>query len=94
MPVSDPDPDSNPDSNPDPDPKLVPGRIRIRNICFGSETPHGTEFRVVLSSAEWFGTEFRGISVQRKSRNSFGINQLFRLFRLPRDNFFVGNCQP
>jgi hypothetical protein len=104
-------------------------------------------FRVVFSSAEWFGTEFlefyfcsternselfsfplKGfgrelwefasifgprngipscllfhgrvrngiprISVPRNSWNSVGNNHLFRLFRLPRNNFFVGNSQP
>ncbi len=77
---------------------------------------HGKEFRVVFSSAEVFGREFRefasifvqrngipncflfrgrvrnGIprfSVPRNSRNSVGNNHLFRLFRLPRNNFFV-----
>ncbi len=82
---------------------------------------HGTEFRVVFSSAEWFGTEFRdyasifvprneipscflfrgrvrnGIprgSVPRNSWNSVGKKQLFRLFCLPRNYFFVGNSQP
>jgi hypothetical protein len=44
---------------------------------------HGTEFRVVFSSAEGFGTEFREVSVPRNSRNSVGNNHLFRLFRLP-----------
>jgi hypothetical protein len=48
---------------------------------------HGTEFRVVFSSAEGFGTEFREFSVPRNSRNSVGNNHLFRLFRLPRNNF-------
>jgi hypothetical protein len=42
-------------------------------------------------SREWFGTEFRQFSVLRNSRNSVGINHLFRL---PRNNYFVGNCQP
>jgi hypothetical protein len=82
---------------------------------------HGTEFRVVFSSAEGFGTElydfasifvprngissyflFRGrvrngiprFSVPRNNRNSVGNNHLFRLFRLPRNYFFVGNSQP
>jgi hypothetical protein len=109
---------------------------------------HGTEFRVVVSSAEGFGREFREfasifvsrtefgvvfsfpegfgrefrefasifvprngipssflfhgrvrngiprVSVPRNSRNSVGNNHLFRLFRLPRNNFFVGNSQP
>ncbi len=48
---------------------------------------HGTEFRVVFSSAEGFGTEFREVSVPRNSRNSVGNNHLFRLFRLPRNYF-------
>ncbi len=55
---------------------------------------HDTEFRTFFSSAEQFGTEFREFSVPRNSRNSDGTNQFFRLFRLPRNNFFVGNCQP
>ncbi len=41
-----------------------------------------------------FGTEFRDFCIPQNSRNSVGINQFFRLFRLPRNNFFVGNCQP
>ncbi len=55
---------------------------------------HWTEFRVVFSSAEGFGTEFREFSVLRNSRNSVGSNQLFRQFRIPWNNFFVGNSQP
>jgi hypothetical protein len=55
---------------------------------------HGTEFRAFFSSAERFWTEFREFSVLRNSRSSAGTNQLFHLFRLPRNNFFVGNCQP
>jgi hypothetical protein len=55
---------------------------------------HGTEFRVVFSSAEGFGTEFREFSVRRNSRNSVRNNHLFRLFRLPHNYFFVGNSQP
>ncbi len=34
------------------------------------------------------------VSVPRNSRNSVGNNHLFRLFRLPRNYFFVGNSQP
>ncbi len=49
-----------------------------------------TEFQAFFSSAEWFGMEFREISVPRNSRNSARTNQLFRLFRRPRNNFFVG----
>jgi hypothetical protein len=98
---------------------------------------HGTECRVVFSSAEWFGTEFQGFAyifvprngtpscfllrgmvqdriprvcfyfcsiVQNSKhfsplwngseRNSARTNLLFRLFRLPRTNFLVRNCQP
>ena len=82
---------------------------------------HRTEFRVVFSSGEGFGTElwqfasifvprngipiyflFHGrvrngipsFSVPRNNRNSAGNNHLFRLFRLPRNYFFVGNSQP
>jgi hypothetical protein len=82
---------------------------------------YGKEFRVVFSSAEGFGTEFREyasifvprngipscflfsgrvrngipeVSVPRNSRNSVGNKHLFRLFRLPRNYFFVGNSQP
>jgi hypothetical protein len=51
----------------------------------------GTECRAFFSSAERFGESFY---LPRNSRNSAGTNQLFRLFRLPRNNFFVGNCQP
>ena len=34
------------------------------------------------------------VSVLRNSRNSAGNNHLFRLFRLPRNYFFVRNSQP
>jgi hypothetical protein len=53
----------------------------------------GTEFPAFLSSAEWFWTEFRVFSVLRKRRKSDGMNQHFRLFRVPRDNFFLGKWQ-
>ncbi len=43
---------------------------------------------------EGFRTGFREFSVLRNSRNSSGTNQLFRLFRLPRKIFFVGNANP
>ncbi len=45
------------------------------------------EFRVIFSSTEGFETELWGFSVPRNSRNSAGNNHLFRLFRLPRNNF-------
>ncbi len=40
----------------------------------------GTEFQVVFSSAEGFGTEFQDVSVPRNSQNSVGNNHLFRKF--------------
>jgi hypothetical protein len=51
-------------------------------------------FRVVFSSTEGFGTEFREFSVPRNSRNSVGNNHLFHLFRLPLNYFFVGIPYP
>jgi hypothetical protein len=45
-------------------------------------------------SAEWFGMEFREFSVRRNSQNSAGTNQLFRPFRLPRNNFFSVIANP
>jgi hypothetical protein len=50
---------------------------------------HGTEFRAFFFSAERFRMEFPEFSVLRNSRNSAGTNQLFHLFRLPQNNFFV-----
>ena len=47
---------------------------------------HGTEFGV--------GTEFRDFLFRGTTGNSVGKNHLFRLFRLPRNYFFVGNSQP
>ena len=68
---------------------------------------HGKEFRDfdsvfvqrngILSSFLFRGRVRNGIprfSVPRNSRNSVGNNHLFRLFRLPRNHFFVGNSQP
>jgi hypothetical protein len=55
---------------------------------------NGTEFRVVFSSAERVRNGIPRVSVPRNSRNSAGNNHLFRLFRFPRNNFFVGNSQP
>jgi hypothetical protein len=101
--------------------------VRLRNASeWNSENLllfllHGTEFRVVFSSAEWFRMEFqefasifvsqyRILSIfllcgmvrnriprvfcSAEQRSSFGTNQMFRLLRLPRNNFFVGNSQP
>jgi hypothetical protein len=50
---------------------------------------HGTEFRAFFSFSEWYGTEFREFCVPQNSRNFVGINQLFRLCYLPRNNFFL-----
>jgi hypothetical protein len=55
---------------------------------------HGTEFRAFFSSGERFRTEFREFYVLRKSGNSAGTNQLFRLFRLPRNNFLLETANP
>ena len=55
---------------------------------------HGKEFRAFVSSVERFGTEFREFSVPRNSRNSAGTNQLFRLIRLPRNNFLSEIANP
>jgi hypothetical protein len=55
---------------------------------------HGMKFWAFWSSAKWFGMEFWEFSVPRNSRNSVGTNHLFRLLRLPRNNFFVGNSKP
>jgi hypothetical protein len=50
---------------------------------------HGTEFRVVFSYSEGFGTEFREFFVSRNSRNSVGNMRLFHLFCLPRNYIFL-----
>ncbi len=55
---------------------------------------NGTEFRVVFSSVGRVRNGIPRFSVPRNSRNSVGNNHLFRLFRLPRNYFFVGNSQP
>ncbi len=51
-----------------------------------------TEFRAFFSSAERFGIP--RVFCSAEPRNSTGTDQLFRLFRLPRSNFLIGNCQP
>jgi hypothetical protein len=66
---------------------------RMRRISL-SDNGYRTEFLAFFSSAEWFGAEFREFSVPRNSQNSAGTKQLFRLFRLLWNNFFVRNCQP
>ena len=60
---------------------------------FASFLFHGTEFRVIFSSPEGFGTEFRDF-LFRETTGIPSDNHLFRLFRLPRNYFFVGNSQP
>ncbi len=55
---------------------------------------HSIEFLAFFSSVEWFGSEFREISVPRNSRNSAWTNQLFHLFRLPRNNFLSEIANP
>jgi hypothetical protein len=54
----------------------------------------GLEDITALNPVEWLRTEFRAFSVPRKRRNSDGMNQNFRLFRVPRNNFFLGKWQP
>jgi hypothetical protein len=39
-----------------------PAPANIIDTMFSSETCFGTEFRVVISSAEWFRTEFRAFA--------------------------------
>jgi hypothetical protein len=58
-------------------------------FCF-----HGTEFRVVFSSEEGFGMEFREVSVSRNSLNSIENNHLFWLFCLPRNYFLSEILNP
>jgi hypothetical protein len=71
---------------------LFRGIVRngIPRVCFYFVS---MEFRFVFSSAEWFRTEFREFSVPGNSRNFVGNNHLFRLFRLPRNYFSVGNSK-
>ena len=51
---------------------------------------HGNEFRVVFSSAEWFGTEFREFASNLVPRNGISSCVLFR--RRVRNRFFLGVC--
>jgi hypothetical protein len=55
---------------------------------------HCTEFRTIFTSTEWFGTELRGFSIPRNSRNSAGTNEWFHLFRLRRNNFLSEIANP
>jgi hypothetical protein len=73
---------------------LFRGLLQNRFREFASILFHGKVFRAFFFSAEWFGTEFREFSVPQNRWNSAGTNQLFRLFRLPQNNFFAENCQP
>ncbi len=76
-------------------------------VVFYSAEVFGREFREfasifvqrngIPSSFLFRGRVRNGIprfSVPRNRRNSVGNNHLFRLFRLPRNYFFVGNSQP
>jgi hypothetical protein len=80
-------------------------RNRIPSVClYFCSTERNSEY--FFSSLEWFRTEFLAFASNfvpwyripsilllcGTVRN--GINQLFRLFRLPLNNFLVGNCQP
>ncbi len=65
---------------------------KISKFCFYCYSKVRNSERFFLS-AERFGIEFREFSVPRNRRNFVGNNHLFRIY-LPRNNFFVGNCQP
>ncbi len=69
-------------------------------VAFSSAEWFGKEFREFASIFVPRYTEFRAFSssnifsVPRNSRNSVGTNDLFNLFRLPLNYFFVGNSNP
>jgi len=54
---------------------------RIPSVCF--------YFSSVDQNSELFSLPRNGFRTEFRE-----LNQLFRLFRLPQNNFFVGNCQP
>ncbi len=56
-----------------------------------SERCYSAEKNVIFL---WLGTEFRAFSVPRNRRNSDGMNQNFRLIRVPRNFFFSQNGNP
>jgi hypothetical protein len=62
--------------------------------CFSSENWFGTEFREFFSSEKWFGTEFRAFSLPQNWRNFDGTAVCSDLFRILRNNYFVGKWQP
>ncbi len=67
-------------------------RNRIMGVCFFFVSWNG-----IPSCFLFRGRVRNGIPrccVPRNNRNSVGNNHSFRLFRLPRNNFLVGNCQP
>ncbi len=73
---------------------LFRGMVRngIPTVCFYIFPRNG-----IPSCFLFLGRVRNGIprfSVPGNSRNSIGNNHLFRLFRLPRNYFFVGNSQP
>jgi hypothetical protein len=70
------------------------GSERNSELFLSSTEWFRTEFRVFLSSTEWLGTKFRAFSVLQNRRNSDGMSQNFRLFRVPRNFFFLGKWQP
>ncbi len=63
-------------------------------VFFSSEKWFGTEFRGFVASEKWFGTEIRSFSLTRNRRNSDGTVVSSVLFRITRNNFFVGKWQP
>jgi hypothetical protein len=63
-------------------------RNRIMRVCFYfCSTERNSKLFSLLSK----GSECKGFSFPRNSRNSVGNNYLVCLFRLPRNYFFVGN---
>jgi hypothetical protein len=62
----------------------------IPSICFYFCSME--RIQVVFFSAEWFRTDSESLLLLTAC--SSGTNQFFRLFRLPQNKFFVGNCQP
>jgi hypothetical protein len=64
---------------------IVLNEITKFQVFFSSTKWFGTELRAFLSSAEWLGPEFQAF---------FGMNQNFRPFSVPQNNFFLGKWQP
>jgi hypothetical protein len=65
---------------------------RIMGVCFYFVPRNGIPSCFLFRGR--VRNEIPRFSVPRNNRNSVGNNHLFRLFRLPRNYFFVGNSQP